>query len=91
MEMPKTVKRYCKKCKAHTEHTIKEYKGGRARTLAKGTRRHERNIAGYGGKYQAIARRKKANKKPTFVATCSVCGTKHVFSLGKRMKRVQLA
>ncbi len=91
MEMPKKVKRYCKKCKRHTEHTIKEYKGGRARTLAKGNRRHEANIAGYGGKYQAVALRKKLNKKPTFVAVCSVCGAKQVFSLGKRMKRVTLA
>jgi len=91
MDMPKTVKRYCKKCKMHTEHTIKEYKGGRARTLAKGTRMHERNTAGYGGKYEVLAHKKKVNKKPTFVATCSVCGSKQIFTLGKRMKKVQLA
>lgn len=90
MNMPKKISRYCRKCKKHTEHTIKEYRGGKARTLAVGTRKHERNTSGYGGKYQALAHKKKANKKPTFVAVCSVCNTKHVFSIGKRMKKVQL-
>ncbi|MEM4663223.1 MAG: 50S ribosomal protein L44e [Candidatus Diapherotrites archaeon] len=90
MEFPKKISRFCKKCKKHTEHSVKEYKGGRARTLSEGTRKHEMNTAGYGGKYKALAHKKKLNKKPTFVAVCSVCGKKQVFSLGKRMKKPQL-
>ncbi len=91
MEMPREVTRYCRKCKKHTKHKIKEYRAAKARTLAAGTRRHERNIAGYGGKYKAIAHKKKLYKRPTFVATCTACGAKHLFSLGKRMKKLQLS
>ncbi|MCX8189736.1 MAG: 50S ribosomal protein L44e [Candidatus Diapherotrites archaeon] len=90
MEFPKKMSRYCKKCKRHTEHNIKEYKGGRARKMAKGTRKHERNNLGYGGKYQAVAHKKKLNKKPTFSAICNVCGAKKVFTIGKRLKKPQL-
>ncbi len=89
MEFPKEKKIYCKKCKKHTKHKLKEFKSGKGRTLAKGNVRHEKNTAhGYGGRYKYVATVKKQNKIPTFVGECSECKTKVPYSLGKRMKKV---
>jgi len=90
MKLPKKIKCYCKKCKKHTEHKLKEFKSGKARKTAKGQRRHERHTSGYGGRHQFIATVKKQNKRPTFLAECSVCKAKSYFVIPKRMKKVDL-
>lgn len=90
MNIPKTIKDYCKKCKKHTDHKLKLFKSGSPRTLAKGTRANIRKKKGYKGKYQFPAKVKKQNKKPTFLAECSVCKAKHYFVIRKRMKRVEI-
>ncbi|MEM0360211.1 MAG: 50S ribosomal protein L44e [Candidatus Diapherotrites archaeon] len=90
MKLPKKIKTYCKKCKKHTEHKLKEFKPGKARALAKGTRRHEAHTKGYGGRYQFVAIVKKQNKRPTYLAECSVCKAKHYFVIPKRMKKPEL-
>ncbi len=87
MKIPAKIKEYCKKCKRHTEHNLKEFKTRSARKSSKGTRRHDVHVKGYGGKYQAIATVKKKNKRPTFMAECTVCGAKHYFVIPKRMKK----
>jgi large subunit ribosomal protein L44e len=89
MNFPKEKKIYCKKCKKHTNHKLKEFKSGKGRTLAQGNVRHEKNVEhGYGGKYKYVATIKKQNKTPVFVAECVDCGAKISYSLGKRMKKV---
>jgi len=88
--LPKTVKDYCRKCKKHTEHKLKQFKSGTARALAEGSRKNVEKKRGYKGKYQFPAKVKKQNKKPTFIAECSVCSTKHYFVIPKRMKKVEL-
>ncbi|MBS3058407.1 MAG: hypothetical protein J4478_03310 [Candidatus Diapherotrites archaeon] len=40
MNIPKSVKTYCKKCKKHTEHRLKTFKPGAARAMSKGQRKH---------------------------------------------------
>jgi ribosomal protein L44E len=50
-------------------------------------RKHKK---GYGGKAEFIATVKKQNKKPTFVAECSVCKAQHYFVIPKRMKKAEL-
>ncbi|MCX6801762.1 MAG: 50S ribosomal protein L44e [Candidatus Diapherotrites archaeon] len=90
MNLPKKIKTYCKKCKKHTEHKLREFKPNKARTMAKGTRRHREHTKGYGGKYQFVAIVKKQNKRPTFLAECSVCKAKHYFVIPKRMKKPEL-
>ncbi len=90
MDVPKEKKVYCKKCKRHTVHKLKEFKSGTGRTMAQGNRRHKRNTAGYMGKYKFIATVKKQNKTPIFVATCVECDSKAPYSLGKRMKKGEL-
>ncbi len=89
MKFPKEKKLYCKKCKKHTKHKLKEFKSGKGRTLAQGNVRHEKNTAhGYGGRYKYVATVKKQNKKPVFVGECTICKQKCEYSLGKRMKKV---
>lgn len=91
MDLPKVIKDYCKKCNSHTDHKLKQFKSGNARTLSRGQRRNIAKKAGYGGKYQFTAIVKKQNKKPVFTAECTVCSTKHPFVISKRMKKIELA
>ncbi|MDG6220551.1 MAG: 50S ribosomal protein L44e [Candidatus Thermoplasmatota archaeon] len=49
MKMPRVVKRYCPKCKTHTDQEIEKVKKKRASELKWGQRRFRRVTAGYGG------------------------------------------
>ncbi|MCR4335854.1 MAG: 50S ribosomal protein L44e [archaeon] len=91
MNIPKEQSLFCAKCNSHTEHKLKLFKPGKARTLSWGTRQNERkHKAGYGGKAEFTATVKKQNKKPTFIAECGVCGMKKYKVIPKRMKKVEL-
>jgi len=90
MNIPKAIKDYCAKCKRHTEHKLKIFKSGKARSLSEGQRKNVEKKKGYKGKYQFTAVVKKQNKKPTFVAECTVCGAKHTRVVPKRMKKAEL-
>ena len=91
MELPKTIKTYCKKCKKHETHKLSLYKARAARKTSIGTRKFEKkHKSGYGGKAKIVGTVKKQNKKPTFVAECSVCKAKHYFVIPKKMKKVEL-
>ena len=90
MDVPKVIMDYCKKCNKHTEHKLKHFKAGKGRSLSEGNRKNIVKKKGYKGKYQFPATIKKQNKKPTFLAECSVCSTKHYFVIHKRMKKTEL-
>jgi len=91
MNIPKEQNLYCPKCKRHTEHKLKLFKPGKARALSWGTRQNVvKHKAGYGGKAEFNATVKKQNKKPTFIADCSVCNYKLYKVIPKRMKKVEL-
>ncbi len=82
---------YCPKCNKHTDHKLKQFKSGQARTMSKGTRRMQRkHKSGYGGKTKFPAYIKKQNKRPTFVVECETCKKKHTFVIDKRMKKAEL-
>ncbi len=92
MELPKTVKMYCSKCKTHTEHKLKLFKPAAIRSMSKGQRRHKRRfVQGYGGKHKFPIKPKKQTKKPTFLAECAKCHKKCYKVVPKRMKKVELA
>ncbi|OYT56149.1 50S ribosomal protein L44e [Candidatus Bathyarchaeota archaeon] len=75
MELPKTLRTYCPKCKTHTVHTVSIYRKGRDRALAAGARHHEREKHGYGGqKYPELRRTAKTTKKVVMKLTCKQCG-----------------
>ncbi len=91
MKIPKAIKTYCPKCNSHTDHNLKVYKSGTARTMSLGQRRNVRkHKKGYGGKAKFVIKVKKQNKKPTFIASCVTCTKKHYFVIPKRMKKVEL-
>jgi len=97
MKMPKTLKKYCKTCKTHTEHKITQEKSGRKRgKLKAGARRHERrsNISGYGGFPQPqIQKGKKTNtktsKKINLRYQCTKCKKKQIIGSGWRAKKFE--
>lgn len=90
MNIPKTIKDYCKKCNKHTDHNLRLFKSGTARANAKGNRANIRKKKGYKGKFQFTAKVKKPNKKACFLAECTVCKTKHYFLIPKRMKKIEI-
>ncbi len=91
MNLPKTVKAYCKKCKKHTEQKLKAFKARKARALAIGTRKNEaKHKSGYGGKAKLIKPVKKQNKKPIYTAECLICKTKSYFVIPKKMKKTEI-
>jgi large subunit ribosomal protein L44e len=79
MNVPKEIRTYCPKCRAHQVHTVSLYKAGKRRALAKGERHHEREKKGYGGQKYPLQRRfAKTTKKQTLKLKCKVCGyTRH--------------
>ena len=92
MNIPKSVKTYCKKCKKHTEHRLKTFKPGAARAMSKGQRKHlKKTKHGYGGKFKFPIKPKKQTKKPTFIAECPVCHSKRYFVIPKKMKKAEIA
>jgi large subunit ribosomal protein L44e len=91
MNIPKSTSAYCPHCKKHTEHKVKLFKSGQARTDSKGTRRMQRkHKSGYGGKTKFPAYVKKQNKRPTLILECPVCKKKHITVINKRMKKAEL-
>jgi large subunit ribosomal protein L44e len=89
MKIPKEVKTFCPNCKRHEVHKLKQFKAfgfAGMRTLSRGNRIKERGRAGYGGKYEFVGKVKKQTKKPTFVATCSVCKKQHYYVFKSKMK-----
>ena len=65
VNVPKEVKTYCPKCKAHQIHSVSLYKPGKRRALAKGERHHEREKEGYGGQKYPLQQRICQNNQKT--------------------------
>jgi len=75
VKVPKTINTYCPRCKAHTEHSVTLYKGGRRRALAEGERRYAAKKKGYGSKRKPEQKRfAKVTKKQVLKLTCRRCG-----------------
>jgi len=88
MKIPKEIKLYCKKCKTHATHKLKEFKTGAKSSLKEHARKHEeKHNKGYGGRSRFIVHIKKQSKKPTFVAACVTCGRKQYYVGGNKAKK----
>ena len=89
MMVPKEKNTYCPKCKKTVVHKVKvstsKYKAGR--TLAWGTRKHERKLAGYHGKVKGKAKVKKQGIRQKIMLECTVCKKKHEMVISGRMKK----
>lgn len=102
MKIPKSIKRFCKTCKKHTEHKIAANKRKNASSLSRGSkvRARLRGLArGIGnlGRYSKPAVTKfkrsgaKGTKKTDFRFTCVVCKKASCQSHGIRLKKVEFA
>lgn len=89
MIVPKKMNTYCPKCRKRTEHKVKvtttKIKPGR--TMAWGTRRHERKLAGYHGKVKGKAKVKKQGIRNKIMLACNVCKYKFERVISGRMKK----
>ncbi len=89
MIIPKTRNTYCPKCRKYTSHKVKvsttKIKPGR--TLAWGTRRHERKLAGVHGKVKGKAKVRKQGIRNKAMLECTACGKKHEQVISGRMKK----
>lgn len=101
MKVPKSIKRYCPKCKSHSEHKVlvsKKRTPGSARPLGKSAKKRTGfgkgvgNLGKYGSKPPITKFKmtgKKVSKKSDFRYSCSVCKKSTVQKKGIRSKRVE--
>ncbi|MFA6461120.1 MAG: 50S ribosomal protein L44e [Candidatus Woesearchaeota archaeon] len=100
MKVPKSIKRYCKHCKKHTEHKIAANKRKNASSLSRGSKvrarlRGQARGCGNLGRYSKPAVTKfkrsgaKSTKKTDFRFTCVVCKKASCQSHGLRLKKVE--
>ena len=93
MKYPKVVMAYCKTCKKHTEHTVKQIKKrarGSAHPNSQSTKRFARKMKGY---HSFPRPNPKGDGKPTkkvdLRLVCKVCG-KMLTKGGIRVKKFEL-
>ena len=100
MKIPKTLKRFCRKCKKHTDHKVAQNKKKNASPLTHGSkvRARKRGLAkgtGNLGRYSKPAVTKfkrtgaKNTKKTDLRYTCNVCKKTSMQSKGIRSKKVE--
>ena len=90
MNIPKVIRKYCAKCKTHTEQKVSIYKAGKRRGSAAGERRHAERKRGYGGqKFPKLAKPAKTTKKVTQVFSCPDCKKKSM-KKGIRIRKFEL-
>lgn len=80
---------FCPSCRKYAEHKVKvsttKIKPGR--TLAWGTRRHARKLAGVHGKVKGKAKVKKQGIRNKIMLECLSCKKKHEQVISGRMKK----
>ena len=102
MKLTKNVKRFCKKCKKHTDHKILQSKKKAPRSLSKGSkvrarRRGRARGTGNLGRYSkpAITKwkmtGKKSTKKVDLRYECGTCKKMSVQRKGFRAKKIEFA
>jgi len=100
MKIPKTIKKFCKFCKKHTEQKVAQAK---RKTAQHPLARYQKKRAGYGkstgnlGRYgsrPAITKFKMTGKKQTKKTdiryTCNVCKKTTVEQSSRRAKKVEM-
>ena len=78
MKKPRKIKRYCPKCKKHTEHNVDKIKKKKASELKQGQRRFRRVTSGYRGFQRPKPEgREKTSRRAALKYTCVVCKKSH--------------
>ena len=90
MIVPKVQRRFCPKCRAHTEHTLEDAKRKPRRTLARGQRRFLRKMRGYGSFPKENPKgREKPTRKVDWRFKCMQCKKLHPIGYGFRTKKIE--
>ena len=95
MKLPKVKRKYCAKCRKHTEQKVTlEKSGGKRGTLGKGRRKLYKMKHGYGGLPYPNPQKSqrwgvKLSKKVNLKFTCKECGKSSLQKKGKRAKKVE--
>ncbi|XP_077978208.1 large ribosomal subunit protein eL42-like [Glandiceps talaboti] len=90
VNVPKTRRTYCKKCRKHQNFKVTQYKKGRESAYAQGRRRYDRKQSGYGGQTKPIFHKKaKTTKKIVLRLECSQCKVRKQIPI-KRCKHFEL-
>jgi large subunit ribosomal protein L44e len=92
MEVPKIQRRYCPRCKKHTEHEVKKVGVGKVRrAMAEGQRRFKRKMRGFGSFPKSNPKeRSKPTRKLDIKYKCKVCGKSHNIGVGFRVKKFEV-
>ncbi len=89
MKVTPTMNAYCPKCKKHTPMKVKitttKIKPGRS--MAWGTLKHERKLAGIHGKVKGKAKVKKQGIRNKIMLECTICKKKHERTISGRMTK----
>jgi large subunit ribosomal protein L44e len=99
MKKPKSAKKYCPKCKKHTEQKITQVKSGNKRgTLKRGSiqRAQNRSVPGTGNKNRWGSKPNKpkrtgakTSKKTNTKYTCPLCKKSTIQKKGIRAKKIE--
>ena len=102
MQVTKIMKRYCPKCKKHTEHKVSQVSSGAKRgSMRKGSKQRAAlrgsGETGFGnhGRWSkpSVAswkRKTKSTKKTNFKYTCQVCKKSTINKKGMRTSKVKI-
>ncbi|MCL5428025.1 MAG: hypothetical protein M1321_02480 [Candidatus Marsarchaeota archaeon] len=91
MKIANEINTFCRYCRQHTAHKVKNASRGQQRGLSKATRRHERAIAGYVGSVEPKVHPKKLGKRQKVLLECKKCKkvTEKVFA-GRTKKKIEI-
>uniref|UniRef100_A0A8C4QE24 60S ribosomal protein L36a n=1 Tax=Eptatretus burgeri TaxID=7764 RepID=A0A8C4QE24_EPTBU len=92
VNVPKTRRTFCKRCRKHQLHKVTQYKKGKDSLYAQGKRRYDRKQSGYGGQTKPIFHKKaKTTKKIVLRLECVEpnCRAKRMLPI-KRCKHFEL-
>ncbi|MEM3411923.1 MAG: 50S ribosomal protein L44e [archaeon] len=93
MKVPSKISTYCPKCMKHTEHSVKvifKKSPAKARTLAWGSRKQNRKIAGYTSQLAGKAWVVKQSKRSVLMLQCPECKKKHEISFDRMKKAIDI-
>ena len=92
MNMPKTQKKYCPRCKKHTDHEVKRISVSQKKNaMVRGQRRFIRKMKGFGSFPKENPKgREKPTRKLDLCYKCKVCKKSQNIGKGFRAKKFEI-
>lgn len=90
MKLPREMNTYCKKCREHTTHRVKNIHKGQETDLSQGNRRFNRRTSGYTAKIGEPVNPVKQSKKRRVMLECQECGNKQERNYPRSRKKIEI-